>query len=127
MQAYVARMSYIQSSLSLVLDCASFYHSLLTTSLTLCRNTLNNHLDHALLSLPHQLKCLLGFLKLETVRDEPLDIDLSTGDQVHSGRIAANGIPDRTANVQVTDTSGGYGKDDVLSVSVCTFAQVGPD
>lgn len=125
MQAQVARMSSIQPSLSLVPDSASFYHRLLTTSLTLSRNTLNNDLDHALLSLPHQLKRLLGLLKLEAVRDEPLDIDLSTGDQVYGGRVAANGIPDRTANVQVTDTGGSYGKDDVLSVSVRAFSQVG--
>lgn len=82
------------------------------------RNTLNDHFDHALLPLPHQLKSILSLLKLEPVCDEPLDIDLATGNQIHSSRVATNGIPDRAPNVQVTDTSSRDREDDVLRESV---------
>lgn len=55
-------------------------------------NTLDNHLNHAFFSLSDKLKGFLGLFKLESVGDEPLNVDFSGSDQVHGGRITPSGI-----------------------------------
>lgn len=41
-------------------------------------NTLNDHLDHTLLALPHELECLLRLFEFKAISDEPLNVDKPT-------------------------------------------------
>ena len=84
---------------------------------TLCRNALNNYLNHALFSLSHKLECLLGIFKFESVRNELLDINLPRCDQIHGRRITASRIPNGAPDVQITNTSGSDGEDNILLMS----------
>ena len=56
-------------------------------------NTFDNDFDNALFSFPHKLECFFCFFKLETICDESLDVDFSTGYEVHGCWITANRVP----------------------------------
>jgi hypothetical protein len=53
-------------------------------------------------------------LELEAIRDQPLDINFTAGDQIHGCWIATGSVAYRASDVQVADARSCDGKDDIL-------------
>lgn len=80
----------------------------------LSRNTFDDYFDNALITLPYEIKSLLCLLELETIRDQPFDINFTAGDQIHGCWIATDSVANRASDVQVADARSCDGKDDIL-------------
>ena len=91
-------------------------HFVLSQQCYLILDALNKYFEHILLSFFYELKRLLCFLKLESVGDECLDIDLPFRDQIYSCGVATSGISDRTLDIQSTNASGCDWEVDILNM-----------
>lgn len=84
-------------------------------------HTLNDDLQNVVPSLSNLLKRLFGIFKLEAVRDELLRLHTATGHQVNSRRINTSLVSNRSSDSQVSDTSGSYREDDILSTRLALY------
>ena len=95
-------------------------------NVSLSRNTFDDHFDNALITLSYEIESLLCLLELEAIRDQPLDINFTAGDQIHGCRIATGSVANRASDVQVADARSCDGEDDILiRESVWSFGIAG--
>jgi hypothetical protein len=78
-------------------------------------HALDDDFENIFLALLHKLKCLLGFLELEAVGNQSLNIDFARCYEFYSRGVAAGRVSDRTFDVQRANAGCGDGEYNILS------------
>ena len=67
----------------------------------LSRNTFDDYLDNALITLPYEIESLLCLLEFEAIRDKAFDISFTASDQFHRCRIATSSVANRASDARM--------------------------